>query len=213
MPSIFTREYQAIQKKLGLTNPHAVPRIDRVVINIGVGKQRDNATFIEAVRRDLAAITGQQPHERHARKAVSGFNVRQGNLVGLRVTLRGQRMEDFVRRFVDVTLPRVRDFRGINLAALDGHGNLSVGLKEHLSFPEIHADKTDIIFGVEVTFVTTAKDNKEGELLFRSLGFPLTKEAITREEITIDTAQQRRAREEAKHAQAKQAQTSESASQ
>lgn len=162
-----------MMKELGLKNPHAVPRITKVVLNAGVGKQRDNRQHVEAVERDLAGISGQHPHPRHARKAIAGFNVRQGNLVGYRVTLRGQRMEDFVERFVRITLPRVRDFRGLRLTSLDAQGNLNVGLREHLAFPEIHPEKTDVIFGVEVTFVTSAADKQQGEALLRALGFPL----------------------------------------
>lgn len=205
MPSSFAKEYSALQKKMGQTNVHAVPRVVRVVVNVGVGKQRDNANFIGAVQRDLAAITGQKPQARQARKAVAGFNVRQGNLVGYRVTLRGKRMEDFIRRFVGVTLPRVRDFRGVSLEALDGHGNLSVGVREHLPFPEIQPDQTDHIFGVEVTFVTNTSTDRDAEQLFRALGFPLTEARVAKEEIKMDTAAVRRAREEGKHAQTKQA--------
>lgn len=172
MPTKFTKEYEHVASQLGRTNVHAVPRITKVVLNVGVGKRRDDKQYLEAVRRDLAAISGQAPHERVARKAIAGFNVRENNLVGYRVTLRGKRMEDFVQRFVQATLPRVRDFRGLKTVSLDGQGNLSVGLTEHLAFPEIHPDKTDIIFGVESTFVTSAKTNEEAEVLFRSLGFP-----------------------------------------
>lgn len=199
MASHFTKEYAALQKSLKLSNIHAVPRIVRVVVNVGVGKQRDNTALIKQVQRDMAAITGQKPHERLARKAVSGFNVRQGNLVGFRVTLRGKRMEDFVRRFVHITLPRVRDFRGIEITALDGKGNLSVGVREQLSFPEIQADQTDTVFGLQVTFVTSATTNEEGEALFRVLGFPLTKEAVDAVDVALETAESRRQREEKKH--------------
>ena len=199
MASLFTKEYQALQKSLSRKNIHAVPKITRVVVNVGVGKQRDTSAYTQAVLRDLQAITGQMPHARHARKAVSGFNVRQGNLVGYRVTLRGKRMEDFVTRFINITLPRVRDFRGVSLKSLDGKGNISVGLREHLPFPEIHPEKTDVIFGVEVTFVTSAKTNAEGEALFRGLGFPLTT-MQAEDEMALDTVASRRAREEAKHA-------------
>lgn len=200
MASVFTKEYQALQKELKLTNVHAVPRLLRVVVNVGVGKQRDVASFREAVQQDLARITGQRPHPRHARKAVAGFNVRQGNLVGYRVTLRGKRMEDFVTRFVHVTLPRVRDFRGLSTDLLDGQGNLSVGLREQLPFPEVHPEKTDVIFGLQATFVTSARTNAEGVALFRALGFPLTANAKGAEDVELDTAAARRAREEAKHA-------------
>lgn len=173
MATTFTKEYAHLAKRLGVANVHAAPRVTRVVVNVGVGKQRDNAAWLEAVRRDLAQLAGQAPQERRARKSVSGFNVREGNLVGLRVTLRGKRRDDFIRRFVNVTLPRVRDFRGISLKSFDGHGNLNVGLTEHLAFPEIQPEKTDVIFGVQVTFVTSAATNEEAIELFRELGFPL----------------------------------------
>lgn len=199
MASIFAKEYQALQKTLGSGNIHAVPKVIRVVLNVGVGKQRDNKAYTQAVIRDIQAITGQMPHERLARKAVSGFNVRQGNLVGYRVTLRGKRMEDFVMRFINITLPRVRDFRGIALNSLDGQGNISVGMKEQLPFPEIRPEQTDVIFGVEITFVTSAKTNAEGEALLRALGFPLTVTGTADDDATLDTVQSRRAREEAKH--------------
>lgn len=156
-------------------NPHAAPKITKVVVNVGVGKHRDDQAYIQAVVRDLATVTGQAPQERRARQAVAGFKVRQGDLVGYKITLRGQRMLDFTQRFVHTTLPRVRDFRGIPRTALDGQGNLSVGLREQLAFPEIQADQTDVIFGVEITFVTSAKSNEQSEVLFRSLGFPLAK--------------------------------------
>ncbi len=158
-------------KELKIENVHAMPIIKTVVVNCGIGKQRDDKDFIEGVKSELAKITGQKAQERKARKAVAGFNVRQGNLVGLRVTLRGQRMNDFIQKFVNVTLPRVRDFRGILLKSFDRNGNLNIGLQEQLAFPEINADKTDISFGVQVTFVTTAKDQAEAVALFKSHGF------------------------------------------
>lgn len=179
-----TSTYQvAVAEQLGLTNMHQVPSITQVTVNVGVGKHRDDKAYIEAVRHDLALITGQSPHERRARLAIAGFNVRQGNLVGFRVTLRGKRRDDFVQRFVTTTLPRVRDFRGLRLSSLDGHGNLSVGLTEQLSFPEIQADEIDVIFGLQVTFTTSAHDNAQAEILFRALGFPL----MTRGSETADS--------------------------
>lgn len=162
-------------KKLGITNPHAIPRIEKVVVNVGVGKNRDDQNYIQAVAADIAAITGQKAQERRARKAVAGFKVRENNLVGYRVTLRGKRMEDFVQRFIHVTLPRVRDFRGIPATVFDGHGNLSVGIREQLAFPEIEADQTDVIFGVEVTFVTSTDNDEQAKQLFDALGFPFIK--------------------------------------
>lgn len=164
---------QQVQTHLRIANVHRVPRITQVVVNVGVGSNRQNAGWLSAVTSDLKLITGQAPQERRARQAVSGFGVRQGELVGYRITLRGRRMNDFVERFVKIVLPRVRDFRGVPRSSFDGRGNLSVGLNEQLAFPEIRADKTDIMFGLQVTFVTSAKDDKEGEAVFQALGFPL----------------------------------------
>lgn len=170
----FKKEYSLLQKKLGIKNMLAVPGIKAVVVSVGVGKNRDDKQFLEAVQRDFAAITGQAPQVRRARKAVAGFAVREGNIVAYRATLRGSRMEDFVRRFIGVTLPRVRDFRGVPASSFDGHGNLSVGLREQLPFPEIEAEQTDVLFGVEVTFITLAKTDEEAQALFDEIGFPLS---------------------------------------
>lgn len=172
-------------EKLNVTNVHAVPRITKVVVNVGVGKNRDNKQYIEAVERDLACITGQKPHKRLARKAIAGFKVRQNNLVGFRVTLRGKRAEDFVERFVAITLPRVRDFRGLPSGSIDRQGNLSVGLREHLAFPEIHTEKTDVIFGVQATFVSSARTEEEGQALFAAFGFPF-KDADDEDELALN---------------------------
>ncbi len=159
--------------KESVRNVYSQPRVLKVIVNAGIGKNRDDRSFVEAVTNDLKQITGQHPQARHARQAIAGFNVRQGNLVGLRVTIRGHRRDDFIKRFVNLTLPRVRDFRGVDISSLDGHGNLSIGIAEQLAFPEINSEKTDIIFGVEITFVSSAKTNEEAVVLFRSLGFPL----------------------------------------
>lgn len=179
--AIITPTTKKLAETLGIKNIHAVPRVTKVVVTVGVGKNRDNKTYIEAVQKDLAVITGQKPRERRARQSIAGFNVREGNLVGYSVTLRGKRMEDFMTRFVETALPRVRDFRGLSLSVLDGQGNASIGLTEHLAFPEIHADKTDTIFGVGITFVTTAKDNETAEQMFRALGFPFRTEELEEE--------------------------------
>lgn len=167
---------QALMQELGIENPAALPSITHVVVNAGTGKQRDDKSFIEAVQKDLAKITGQKPQEKRARKSVAGFGVRQGNLVGFKVTLRGERKNDFINRFVNITLPRVRDFRGIPMSSFDGYGNLNVGLREHLAFPEIDPEKTDVAFGVQVTFVTSTRNNKEALSIFKQLGFPLVEE-------------------------------------
>jgi large subunit ribosomal protein L5 len=179
--AVITPLTQKLAESLGIKNIHAVPRVTKVVVTVGVGKNRDNKQYIEAVQKDLALITGQKARERRARQSVAGFNVREGNLVGYSVTLRGKRMEDFITRFVDITLPRVRDFRGLSLSVLDGQGNASIGLTEHLAFPEIQADKTDIIFGIGITFVTTARNNEIGEKMFRALGFPFRTEELEEE--------------------------------
>jgi large subunit ribosomal protein L5 len=168
-----SKEDLALMKSLDIDNVYTLPKITRVIVSSGVGRQRDDKSFIEAVKKDLARITGQQPHERMAKKAVAGFNVREGNLVGFRVTLRGKRMEDFVDRFVNITLPRIRDFRGVKLSSFDGKGNLSFGLSEHLPFPEIDSEKTDVVFGVQVTFVTSADNDEHGKALLKNHGFPL----------------------------------------
>ncbi len=195
--SLFQEAQSKIMAQLNISNVHAVPKVTKVVVNVGVGKQRDNRPFVEAVVHDVATITGQKPHERKARLAVSGFNVREGNVVGYCTTLRGKRMQDFVQRFVGLTLPRVRDFRGLPLTSLDRQGNLNVGLREQLPFPEIHADKTDAIFGVQVTFVSTATDSTSGEVLFRALGFPFAA-AGDLDEVVLETARSRAAREKKK---------------
>lgn len=178
---IITPTTKKLAQSLGIKNIHAVPRVTKVVVTVGVGKNRDNKTYVEAVQKDLAAITGQKPSERRAKKSIAGFNVREGNLVGYSVTLRGKRMESFLIRFVGTVLPRIRDFRGLSLSVLDGQGNASIGLSEHLAFPEIRADKTDTIFGVGVTFVTTATDNETAEKMFRALGFPFRTEELEEE--------------------------------
>ena len=171
---LFQQTRETLAKTLHMDNVHALPKVEKVTVSVGVGKKRDDAKYIEAVRKDLAAITGQAPAERRAKKSVAGFNVRQGNVVGFQVTLRGKRAEDFVTRLIHVTLPRVRDFRGVSKQAFDGRGNLSLGLREQLPFPEIHSDKTDVLFGVQVTITTTAKSDAEGEALLRAMGFPLS---------------------------------------
>ncbi len=182
----FPEIYRAVGHDLGVKNIYAVPRINKVVLNVGVGKNRDNKSHIEAVQKDLAKIAGQVSNERRARQAISGFNVRQGDVVGYSVTLRGKRMNDFIERFVHITLPRVRDFRGLRLSSLDKQGNLSVGLREQLAFPEIHTDQTDVIFGVEATFITTTTNREQAEARFRALGFPVQAAGEETEEVVLD---------------------------
>lgn len=150
----------------------SLAKINHVVVNVGVGKRRDDSNFLAAVKEDLGLITGQSPQERRSRQSIAGFKMREGNLVGYRVTLRGKRRDDFVKRFVGATLPRVRDFRGISESSLDSQGNLNVGIKEQLAFPEILPEKTDYVFPMQVTFVSTVSDREQAKELFKSLNFP-----------------------------------------
>lgn len=154
-------------------------RLEKIVVSAGVGKLRQlpkfNETILPAVIADLTAIAGQRPATRGAKKSISTFKTRTGDVVGLVVTLRGKKMKHFLDRFVTVALPRVRDFRGINLKNFDGKGNLSVGIKEHVIFPEINQEKTQTIFGLEVTLAGNTRTKDEGVELMRSLGLPLKK--------------------------------------
>lgn len=163
----------ALKKELGISNPMAVPRIGKIVVNIGTGKILKDAKRVEDVIASLEAITGQKVLQTKARKAIAGFKTREGLEVGARVTLHGKRMWDFLDRLLNVALPRVRDFQGIQKSAIDQSGNCNIGIKEHLVFPEIVPEKVQNIFSFQVNIVTTAKNRKEGEALFRLLGLPL----------------------------------------
>ncbi|QQG42637.1 MAG: 50S ribosomal protein L5 [Candidatus Giovannonibacteria bacterium] len=161
-----------MMKEFGLRTPMAVPRVLKVVVNVGTGKMRDKKEAIEAVEKHLALITGQKPSPRPARIAVSSFKTRQGMTVGYKVTLRGKRMYDFLDKLVGFAIPRTRDFRGIPLKSVDASGNLTVGIKEHIVFPEMVGEDVRNIFGLEVTIVTSARKRDEAAELFRLLGFP-----------------------------------------
>ena len=164
-----------MKEKFGYRNDLAVPKIQKVVINTGIGKYRQDQRALDEIEHDLTLITGQKPKKTQAKKAISAFKTRKGMVVGMAVTLRKQRMYDFLDRLIDLTLPRTRDFRGIDLKAIDQFGNLTIGIKEHIVFPEISHENIYIIFGLEVCIVTTAKTKEEGSELFRLLGFPLKK--------------------------------------
>jgi large subunit ribosomal protein L5 len=161
-----------LRKELGYENVMQVPRLEKIVVNIGMGEALQNAKALDAAVGDLMTITGQKPIVTRARKSIASFKVRAGNPVGVKVTLRGNRMWDFLDRLVNVALPRQRDFRGISPDAFDGRGNYSLGLREQLIFPEIDYDKIDRIRGFEVTIVTTAQTDEEGYWLLRHLGMP-----------------------------------------
>jgi len=162
----------ALQKELGIENVMRVPRLEKIVVNVGVGEALQNAKALDATVGDLMIITGQKPVITRARRSISAFKLREGNQVGVKVTLRGDRMWDFLDRLISIALPRQRDFRGISPDAFDGRGNYSLGLREQLAFPEIDYDKIDKIRGLEIQIVTTARTDQEGYVLLRHLGMP-----------------------------------------
>lgn len=162
----------ALQEQFKYTNVMAIPKLDKVVVNIGLGEVTQNPKALDAALNDLTLITGQKPVVTKAKKSIAGFKLREGMPVGVKVTLRGDRMYEFVDRLVNVALPRVRDFRGVSPKSFDGRGNYSLGLKEQLIFPEIEYDKIDKIRGMEIVFATTAKTDEEGRALLKLLGMP-----------------------------------------
>jgi len=161
-----------LQKELGYQNVMQVPRLEKIVVNVGVGEALQNAKALDATVEDIMIITGQRPIVTRARKSIAAFKLRVGNPIGVRVTLRGNRMWDFLDRLCNIALPRQRDFRGISPDAFDGRGNYSLGLREQLVFPEILYDKIDKIRGLEIIIVTTAQTDEEGFHLLRHLGMP-----------------------------------------
>ena len=161
-----------LQEQFKYTNVMAIPKLDKVVINIGLGEAVANPKALDAALNDLTLITGQKPVVTRAKKSIAGFKLREGMPVGVKVTLRGDRMYEFVDRLVSVALPRVRDFRGVSPKSFDGRGNYSLGLKEQLIFPEIEYDKIDKLRGMEIVFATTAKTDEEGRALLKLLGMP-----------------------------------------
>ena len=165
----------ALMKEFGYGNVMAVPKIDKVILNMGVGEAIQNIKLLDASSEELAAITGQKPVVRRARKAIAAFKLRQGMPIGVMVTLRGDRMYEFLDRLLNIALPRVRDFRGVSLRSFDGRGNYTIGLKDQLIFPEIDLVKTDQMRGMNVTIVTTAKSDEEGRFLLAELGMPFAK--------------------------------------
>ena len=157
----------ALTKKFGYKNVMEVPKLDKIVINMGVGEAKDNAKLLESAVKDLETITGQKAVLTRAKKSVANFKIREGLAIGCKVTLRGERMYEFLDRLVNLALPRVRDFRGVNPNSFDGRGNYSLGIKEQLIFPEIEYDKVDKVRGMDIIFVTTAKTDEEGRELLR----------------------------------------------
>ena len=176
LKDLYTKEVApSLMNKYNYKSVMQIPKLDKVVINVACGDAKDNTKIIESVSTDLATITGQKPIACKARKSVANFKVRQGMPIGVKVTLRGERMYEFVDRLFNVALPRVRDFRGINPNAFDGRGNYAFGLKEQLIFPEIEYEKIDAIRGMDIMFVTTANTDEEAKDLLSLLGAPFSK--------------------------------------
>ena len=163
----------ALKAKFGYANVMQVPKLDKVVVNVGYGRHVKEKSYVEHVEKVLAAITGQKPIHHRARKSISNFKIRLGQPVGVSVTLRGKSMYEFVFKLIHLTLPRVRDFRGLPKTSCDPQGNYTIGFKEQLPFPEVTAEMSDIVHGLEVTIVTTAKSKEEGLALLQALGLPL----------------------------------------
>ena len=159
-------------EELGIENVNCVPRLEKIVVNMGVGEAAGDSKQLDAAMNDMRIITGQQPCITRAKKSIAGFKIREGMAIGCKVTLRGDRMWEFLDRLLSIALPRVRDFRGINPNSFDGRGNYSLGITEQLIFPEIEYDKIDRTRGMDITFVTTAQDNDAAFALLSALGFP-----------------------------------------
>ena len=164
-----------LTKKFGYKNVMQVPKLDKIVVNMGGGEAKENAKVLESAMNDMAIITGQKPVQTKAKNSVANFKIREGMPIGCKVTLRGDRMYEFLDRLVNLALPRVRDFRGVNPNAFDGTGNYALGIKEQLIFPEIEYDKVDKVRGMDIIFVTTAKTDEEGRELLRLFNKPFAK--------------------------------------
>ena len=165
----------ALMKKFNYSNPMEVPKLDKIVINMGVGEAKDNPKALEGAVNDMTIISGQKPVITKAKKSIANFKVREGMQIGCKVTLRGDKMYDFADRLISLALPRVRDFRGVSADSFDGRGNYALGIKEQLIFPEISYDKIDKVRGMDIIFVTTAKTDEEAKELLALMGMPFVK--------------------------------------
>ncbi len=166
----------ALMKKFGYKNIMQVPKIEKIVINMGIGEAKENVKILDAAASDLATITGQKPVITKAKRSIANFKIREGMPIGCKVTLRGDKMYEFIDRLINLALPRVRDFRGVNPNAFDGRGNYALGIKEQLIFPEIEYDKIDKIRGMDIIFVTTAKTDEEARELLAQFNMPFAKQ-------------------------------------
>ena len=162
-------------EQFGYENVMQVPKLEKIVINVGLGKAKDNQNLLNSVKNELALITGQVPVEAKAKKSVANFKLREGQAIGAKVTLRRDKMYDFLDKLISISLPRVRDFRGINPNSFDGRGNYSLGIKEQLIFPEIKYDDVDFLHGMDITIVTTAQTDEEAKAFLQLMGMPFTK--------------------------------------
>ena len=165
-----------LKSELGLANVMEVPRLEKIVINMGVGRATQQASLIEGAQRDLEVITGQKPVVTRAKKSIAGFKLREGQTIGVKATLRGDRAWEFFDRLLSLAIPRIRDFRGLSPRSFDGHGNYTFGVTEQLIFPEIDYDKIDTTRGMDITIVTTARTNEEGRAFLAAFGFPFRQE-------------------------------------
>jgi large subunit ribosomal protein L5 len=172
----YNDQLSAFQKELGLKNPHEAPKLEKIVVNIGLGKAKDDKKILEVATNTLRKITGQHPIETIAKNSIAGFKLREGNKVGLKVTLRGDRMYEFADRLINVVLPRLRDFHGVNPKAFDRQGNYSLGLTEQSVFPELSFEETTTPHGLQVVFVINAKQKEHSRALLEKLGMPFEKE-------------------------------------
>lgn len=176
MKDLYVKEVApALMKKFNYKSPMQIPALNKIVVNVGVGDAKDNSKAIDAVVADITAITGQAPVVTRARSSVANFKIREGMPIGVKVTLRGEKMYEFLDRLFNIALPRVRDFRGINKNGFDGRGNYNLGLKEQLIFPEIEYDKVDKVRGMDIAFVTTATTDEEARELLTLMGAPFEK--------------------------------------
>ena len=165
-----------LKGELGLDNVMQVPRLEKIVLNMGVGRATQQASLIEGAQRDLEVISGQKPVVTRAKKSIAGFKLREGNAIGVKVTLRGDRAWEFLDRLISITIPRIRDFRGLSPRSFDGNGNYTFGVTEQLIFPEIDHDRIDSVRGMDITIVTTARNDDEGRAFLRAFGFPFRQE-------------------------------------
>jgi len=164
--------HEDLRDQLEIENPEAVPKIEKVIVNVGIGDARDNLNRLETVQDHLARITGQEPVVTRAKKSVAGFNLRKGDPCGVKVTLRGSRMEDFLRRLIHIALPRTKDFRGIDPRSFDGQGNYSLGVNEQAVFPEVRHEESTVVFGMDITIVTTTNSDDQAKALLDQYNLP-----------------------------------------